>query len=308
MAMTYKNMGDGIDSSTLMKPPPKKGGAGPSGAKSIAKTLDREAPKPDIIRPKVDPEASRQEPPTRKAIEDRAIENKGKGDVGTKSPESEQGVRRSGRSGGSTSGNEEISRFAYEVDPGGVLEQSHSNVGVWEGAAMMLYDKQLQNLNQDAWNMAEKYFDRDQDMKSEIFGERQIGKYVLVQFNMLETDAVNAQGDRIPQFWNVSYRSASISPDLTEADFKSPQEFRDFVLDRLHNSRMPASARSTRGPENGPRNIPDGWHVKPIDYMVMPPLDSQPPRKSTTAPETKARTAEQRYMDEIRGVGGRCTQ
>jgi cell division topological specificity factor len=231
----------------------------------------------------------------------RGTENRGTENRGKKPQEPEGDVRVSEPPARLKQDPGKISRFAYEVDPGGVLEQAHSKVGGLEGAAMMLYDKQVENMYADAWRDAERAFDRDTQLHNQIFSERQSGEWVLVQVNLLETDAPDAQGNRHVMFWNVEHRAAApgsvttpdgrivqVSPDL----WPSREEFRDYMVERLKNVRMPARVSEQRE-RLEPRSMPRGWHVKSQDYSLLPPFDQSP----RTSPADQ-----QRSVDTIRGT------
>ena len=187
------------------------------------------------------------------------------------------------------------------TDPGRVLEQARGKVSLREGLAMALYGKQVENMHKDAIKNAEKALDQDEVLRNHMFHDRQNGKWVLVQFHLLESDAPNSQGDRLFRFWNVSYKSAATPPQLSVADFKSPEEYRDFLVDRLKQARMPQYLSATWQRGSGrDGSIPAGWHMKSLDHTLLPPFN--------TTEQSGPVFGEAYDSNRIRGTMGRCTQ
>ncbi len=297
MAQSYLNMGDGIEASSLFRPPAKSGGGNLNSRGTAAEPKTETGPKSDIIRPVREPAAEKdikQETGTRKAVEAKAIENRGRETRDTKPAETsipeQTGSRRSSA--------EDLSRYASETDPGGAIEQGRGRLAGFEGAAMMLYDRQISNIIRDAIEDAEKHYDRDEAMHTAIFDERRAGKWVLVEFGMLETDAVNSQGDRILRFGNVFYKSVpSLLSDEELRNISSDPEYVKAVVQKLHDAKMPQQLHADYRRLEA-ENMPDGWHGKVIDYSLLPPLTSV----------SKARVLDdyRTSRDAIRGTVGRC--
>ncbi len=279
---TYNNMGDGFDISSLFHDTPSRGGTiaiGGGGGKPGGTTEPKQ-------------ESSTEDPPlSRKAVENKGTENRGTGeDPKRKTTETER------RSEYKETSNREVSRFAYEVDPGGVLEQAHGVTAAWEGAAMMLYDKMLENLYEEAFQSANRALG-EEEISNAIFKSRQNGNWILVIVNLLETEAPDAQGNRPVTFWGVDFKDAA--PRNVEQD--NPET----MLGRLRQTRTPPSVNRSWQPSEQ-RDSPRGWRYKTVEYQLMPPFDRiSAPKMPVQQWMPWQRQEEQRR---IRGTSGTCTK
>ena len=283
VVQSYMNMGDGIEASRLFHPPkpPRKGD--PTSSARAGSTPETTA------RPPAVPEVQKQraEENTR-ATAERGTEARGTSDARpgpTWKVEEAPGQR---REAGRTA--PELARGATAVDPGHSFERMHEQTSGFEGAAMLLYDRQIENLYAAEWSKAVSAVENSA-LQNSIFTARQSGQWVLVRVNFLVTDAPDAGGNRRIMFWNTSVSAAS--PPSEDVDVA-------FMREKLRNTRMPAvmSAGSSGGDQATFRNVPSGWSVRSEEYSIIKGFPQGRARIGYDDPVN--------WHDGIRGTMGRC--
>ena len=305
LVQTYNNMGDGIERASLYRPvppsppPSTKGGTRRAGGAGAAASRDQ------VARELSNAERTVIESPKsemgRRGNQNRGIEDRGTKALEVRAPdavtETNPGMRERSPGKISLKTTPEVSQTGQGFDPQEFMGGIANTTAAVEGAALMIYDAQLQSLYRAAWREAEDAY-QDQALQNEIFRRRQDGEWVLVRFTFLVSEAPDPQGNFLVQFWSVSINHQSPRPGDTEPD-------QALMLERLHNSPAPQeyhAVTDNAGAASSRKLVPDGWSLRSTDYMMLRGFSQGPAKK-------RRRPNDHLYdNDWSRGTGGRCTE
>jgi hypothetical protein len=256
LVQTYKNMGDGIEASTLFKPRKAPAGGAERG-NTLSEPEHGEIKGKELIKPAKETINRRGLAPenTRGKNNEPATENRATGSRGGTTSKPSKPVASSRRSSLPAPENR---RSAYPVYPGGLLGRMHETTNAIGGAARILYDKQVENQTKLAWRHAEDSVSAPAMAKA-IFKAREQGFWVLIYVVFAETKAPDANGNRMVRFMYSDFKVASPLSGIDDEDT---------MLERLRRSQF-LSEYSERSYPGKTQSLASGWQLRSQEYTML---------------------------------------